>query len=127
MGSGLPSGGPGDGREGLPGLAPVGAATPMKSPSRTTTTPSMASAGARSIDSSFAAKDGGRRTLPRSAPSGAMSEGYLCAAVTRSRKPGRSAGRPRIFQSATAVTATSEDRLVELARQVLLLGQVGIA
>src|SRR5687767_10390473 len=42
----------------------LGAATPTKSPSRTTTAPSIAFAGPKSISVSFAPYDGARSTLP---------------------------------------------------------------
>src|SRR5438477_12410015 len=42
----------------------LGAATPTKSPSRTTTTPLMAFAALSSQETSVAPNDGGRRTLP---------------------------------------------------------------
>ena len=48
--------------------ADVGAATPTKSPSRTTTTPSISFASPRSTPTSLAPKDGRRRILPWSIP-----------------------------------------------------------
>ena len=63
----------------------LGAATPTKSPSRTTITSSIALAALASSAVSFAPNDGGRSTLPCHMPGRRTSEAYLCSPVTNER------------------------------------------
>ena len=73
-------------------------------------TPSIALAGARSMSVSFAPYDGGRSTLPYSIPGRVMSDGYLCAPVTRSRRFGRGTSGRAPSTRSTGVSCTSAAR-----------------
>src|SRR5262245_41026978 len=84
----------------------VGAATPMNSPSCTTTTPGRDSASLTFSETSFASKAGGRSTLPCSMPGSEMSDENLCWPVTMDRAVALGVEVPRTFHLSVGVSGT---------------------
>src|SRR5262245_44893999 len=84
----------------------VGAATPMNSPSCTTTTPGSASASFTLSETSFPSSVAGRSTLPCSMPGSEMSDENLCWPVTMDRDVALGVDVPKTFHFSVGVSGT---------------------
>src|SRR5262249_44143598 len=93
----------------------LGAATPTKSPSRTTTTSGIALAAERSTEASVARYVGDRSTLPCHMPGSRMSEAFGGPPVTNERPSTFASEWPaKVHLSAGVVGASSDTDFVSL-------------